>query len=450
MIKSPIRSLSRGPASITRKSFLKQISAASLLTSVGGFSAFGEEPKKLLLPSTRVTQRIEPVAIAMWDFSWVLRHDQGHEIGSEFANWDLVLDELVARGYNAIRLDVFPHIAALQPDGKYIGTVDWGGSNRPVMWGAQHPTKIDIRKALLEFIPKCIDRGILLGLSTWLFGPGSEKINNIDDFVRVWDEALSFLKENNLLKNIYYVDLLNEYPLFNGFNMKRWIEAQTSGNQEALSNNTVKENAHEYNKAEAEAKGRQENIILYKKFVDESIQKLQLRWPELDFIFSMTPNGTANFPEFISTSIAALDIHYWFCHDPLLADEASGYWNNIHTLAATDDPFAKVNEALLSNWKKNKKELVERMEENIKFVASCGEKTKKPVGNTEGWGTVNWLDHPSLSWDIIKESGLICAKLGNKHGYRFNCSSNFTHPQFKGLWNDIAWHKEVTSIIRSH
>ena len=55
-------------------------------------------------PLLPVTQVKEPVAIAMWDFSWLLRH---HPAG-EFWDWSKVLDELVERGYNAVRIDVFP------------------------------------------------------------------------------------------------------------------------------------------------------------------------------------------------------------------------------------------------------------------------------------------------------------------------------------------------------
>ena len=39
--------------------------------------------KKKLLPVSQLTKR---VAIAMWDFSWILRH---HRYG-EFENWDMV------------------------------------------------------------------------------------------------------------------------------------------------------------------------------------------------------------------------------------------------------------------------------------------------------------------------------------------------------------------------
>lgn len=112
---------------MNRRNFLNQLTAMSVVSSLDRFTCFAEESPSSSLTSFRVTQRTAPVAIAMWDFSWVLRHDPGHEIGSEFSNWDLVLDELWARGYNAIRFDIFPHLVARQSDGKILESVDWGG-----------------------------------------------------------------------------------------------------------------------------------------------------------------------------------------------------------------------------------------------------------------------------------------------------------------------------------
>ena len=175
---------------------------------------------------------------------------------------------------------------------------------------------------------------------------------------------------------------------------------------------------------------------------------MQARWPELDFLFSLTYNGSADWRVMAPTRVAALDVHYWFVMNPLLPDQ-TGYWENIHGLADNDLQFPKVQSALLKNWTTHKAKLVEWMDHNMAEVADLGRRYQKPVGNTEGWGTINWLDHPALSWDIIKESGEICAGLGAKHGYRFNCTSNFTHPQFARLWKDIAWHKRLTTTIRS-
>ena len=175
---------------------------------------------------------------------------------------------------------------------------------------------------------------------------------------------------------------------------------------------------------------------------------MQARWPGLDFIYSLTYNGSADWRVMAPTKIAALDVHYWFVMNPLLGNPATGYWQNIHKLAETDDAFPQVEKSLLTNWATHKPKLIEWMDQQMTEIAALGRQYNKPVGNTEGWGIINWLDHPSLSWDIIKESAEICAKLGRKHGYRFNCTSNFTHPQFPRLWADVAWHRRVTGMIR--
>jgi hypothetical protein len=48
----------------------------------------------------------------MWDFSWLERRWPG----AGYEDWDSVLDQLVARGYNAVRIDAFPHLVASAPD----------------------------------------------------------------------------------------------------------------------------------------------------------------------------------------------------------------------------------------------------------------------------------------------------------------------------------------------
>jgi len=79
--------------------------------------------------------------------------------------------------------------------------------------------------------------------------------------------------------------------------------------------------------------------------------------------------------------------------------------------------------------------------------AAAGKAYGIPVGCTEGWGAVMWPGD-SKDWSFIKECGLLAAEYGAELGYAFNCSSNFTHPYFEKLWQDVSWNREVTSIIR--
>lgn len=422
---------------MNRRQFLKGAAGAALLAGQGiTTEALAARPKQ----ACSVTRLKKPAAIAMWDFSWLLRHDPG----CEFADWDQVLDGLVKRGYNAIRLDVFPALVAAGPDGRIKDTYHFPkGGWKPVMWGNEYSTTVNPRRALKEFIPRCVERGLLLGLSTWFMGPGVEHVEGRDSLVRVWDETLSFLKANDLLHNIYYVDLLNEYPLFNGFS---WLRSQMDNDIQSRTQKAKAEGVHEWK----EKVGNYNNAgsrNVYVGFANDAIARLQARWPEIDFLFSLTYNGDADWRVMAPTNIAALDVHYWFIMNPLLADD-TGYWKNIHTLADNDHEFPNVQASLRKNWTANKAKLVAWMDQQMAEVAARGRQHNKPVGNTEGWGTINWLDHPALTWELIKESAEICAKLGRQHGYRFNCTSNFTHPQFPRLWADIKWHQRVTATIR--
>ena len=54
----------------------------------------------------------KPLAIAMWDFSWLERRWPG----AGYEDWDRALDELVERGYDAVRIDAYPHLVASEPD----------------------------------------------------------------------------------------------------------------------------------------------------------------------------------------------------------------------------------------------------------------------------------------------------------------------------------------------
>lgn len=446
-----------------RREFMKDLSLAAAGTLATGMiqSCASTAPKgadqshaRIMKQDAKancsVSRNADPAAIAMWDFSWLLRHQPC----GEFEDWDGVLDGLVSRGYNAIRIDAFPNLVAANPQGRVIEEHSFPkGDWKPTMWGNNYSITVNPRQALKEFIPRCIDRGILIGLSTWFSGPGCEKIEGLDGLVRVWDETLTFLKDNDLLHNIYYVDLLNEYPMYNGFSWLRnqmdAMKKDASGKQaEAIADPAERaRKAHEWN-AHAGNYNDPVSRKFYIDFANGALDRLKAKWPELDFMTCVTNTDSADWKAMDFSHCAAMDVHYWFIINnksfpcPL-------YWANIHELSANDQIFPKVQESLTKAWVEHKDDLVAWMDAEMGAVAAKGRQFNKPIGNTEGWGTINWLDHPALTWDVIKEAGEICARLGRKHGYRFNCTSNFTHPQFPRLWQDVAWHRRVTDIIRN-
>ena len=95
----------------------------------------------------------------MWEFSWIERRWPG----AGYEDWDRALDELAERGYNAVRIDPFPHLLAADPHKTWTLRPEWNTQ----LWGSPDVNRIVLLPALFEFLGKCRDRGIMVGLSTW-------------------------------------------------------------------------------------------------------------------------------------------------------------------------------------------------------------------------------------------------------------------------------------------
>jgi hypothetical protein len=354
------------------------------------------------------------------------------------------LSELATRGYNAIRIDCFPQLVAADNDGKIVEEFhflkkDW----RPALWGNDASVSVRPRAALAEFLPLCKKYGTYVGLSTWFREDSSSRHDmprGLGGFTRVWTETIDFLADNNLMDNVVYVDLLNEYPLFHGF---VWLSKELD-KLRSVSDESVKDAA---NLLQSLPKSKTYNLaqkVFYRDFATKAIKRMKTGYPQLDYTFCVTENGNAPWTDLDFSGFGLLDSHVWFVHNGVLSDH-TGYWE---MMGDSDMAYAKTYRAMQRRWAEKKDELIRWMDGRIALAAEYGRRSKIPVGNTEGWGPIGWMDNPNLDWQWVKETAEICAALGVKHGYMFNCTSNFTLPQFRGYWKDVKWHRKITSIIR--
>ena len=89
---------------MNRRSFLQTGMTALGSAALPRFSPPAADRRSQAGEGSTVSSVRSPLAIAMWHFSWLLRH---HRLG-EFADWDWALDGLAERGYDALRIDGSP------------------------------------------------------------------------------------------------------------------------------------------------------------------------------------------------------------------------------------------------------------------------------------------------------------------------------------------------------
>lgn len=424
-----------------RRNFIKKISIVSAVIAapdIGNTISYPFLSAEKNNP-LRVSELKKPLAIAMWDYSWILRH---HRYG-DFENWDKALEELAERGYNAIRIDAMPHYVAKDTSGRLeteFRSVKDGW--KPSLWANDYTMSFRPREALLEFLPKCQKYGIKVGLATWFLRHGTDRKDIFLEeggLLRAWEETLSFLQSNGLLNNVIYVDLLNEYPNWHGYDwFKDKMNKFSDLHQFKLDNPEA--NLPDPDYVEKNGNPLQQNF--YNDFINSLIKSLKIKYSGLDFFASL--DTAMNLNRIDLSQFNAMDYHIWFA--------STGKMPHLMEIAALDQTqdYRKMYAELLAYWKENKASLVNWMDNRLTDIAAEASKHNIVCGNTEGWGPIFWLDHPEFDWKWVKESGDICVDLARKHdNYKFICTSNFTHPQFKGIWDDVKWHQKITSRIKA-
>lgn len=377
-----------------------------------------------------------PYAVAMWDYSWLLRTYDG----GGFEDWDKALDSLVYRGYNALRIDCFPQLVSTPFSSELIEefTLPVKGK-RPALWGNEITTTIRPKEALTLFLDKCAERNLKIILSSWFLSHGTKRnslFQGSEGLIAAWDETLNFINDHSSLEYVLYIDLLNEFPLWHGY---QWLHDQLN-----LINPVVNK-PFDFLNANEQKRYSSEQIKFYNSFINEVITKLQLKWPKLSFSVSQTNTLNTPWQDQDMSNFDVLDIHLWLNYNYTLSKETD-YFQTIHT--NHDNKESIINtKIVLEYYRSHRKELSSWLFEHMAKRSECAKQLNIPIGCTEGWGTVMWpMDAPD--WTFIKEAGLLAAQYGAELDYAFNCSSNFTHPYFISLWDDIPWHQEVTRIIR--
>ena len=394
---------------MNRKQFIqKTLMAATTMGVASNMPSMGNQESQ-----TRVNAKIQgkPLAITMWDFSWLERRWPG----AGYEDWNLVLDELVMRGYDAVRIDAYPHLVSKDADAIWELLPVWSTQD----WGSPAVNRVQVQPGLNKFIEKCAERNIKVALSSWFRQDKTKAyldIKSPEILGQIWVNTLQQIESAGLLDSILYVDLCNEFPLI------AWTPFLPES----------------FKRDQFFPLSNKEQL----QWINEALGVVRTTFPDLDFAFSNWEN--CGIVERNLSQFDILDLHIWMAGGPFY--KKVGY--NYEKFESTGyDKLAMKGESTY-------REDPEYWQNVLKYRIQCAAKESRTIGvplsTTECWAVVDYKDWPLLAWDWVKELCAIGVKEAASTGrWTSMATSNFCGPQFVGMWRDVEWHQRLTEIIHN-
>ena len=360
--------------------------------------------------------KVSPRAITMWDFSWLERRWPG----AGYEDWDKVLDELLERGYNAIRIDAYPHLIAEDPTKKWMLNEVW---NQQV-WGSPDLNEVQVQPNLNKFLEKCKERDIKVGLSSWYRQDVDDirmKITTADKMADCWISTLRTIETDGLLDTVLYVDLCNEWP------GNLWAPFFSSRYPHVVWGQWHKEESLQWMK--------------------HALTRMRKEYPDMPFLFSFDNGDVLKYEEIDTSFLDLYEHHIWMVHQNnsefyKLVDYKDGQYS--------PEAYKKVVKVAEKLYKEKPSYWQKLLTDKIELTGKIAKRTGRPLITTECWGIVDYKDWPLLNWDWVKElcalGTVTAAQTGMWAGI---ATSNFCGPQFVGMWRDVKWHQHLTTIIKS-
>lgn len=394
---------------MNRRNFIKQATAVTVGSSLVSMEMGRANEVDML-------NKYKPRAITMWDFSWLERRWPG----AGYEDWDVVLDELVERGYNAVRIDAYPHLIAKAPAKEWLLNEVW---NQQV-WGSPDLNVVQVQPFLNEFLSKCSTRDIKVGLSSWYRQDVDNTLMEIttpDKLADCWIKTLESIDKEGLLDTVLYVDLCNEWP------GNIWAPFFAEQYPHISWGQWYKEGSLQW--------------------ITQSLDIMKKQYPDMPFLFSFDNGDIEKYEEVDTSFLDLYEHHIW-----MVQQNNSEFYREVDYKDGRFSP-----EAYKSVVKKAEKLYREKplywqklLTDKIQRMADVARRQRRPIITTECWGIVDYKDWPLLNWNWVKELCALGTITAAETGMWVGIStSNFCGPQFVGMWRDIEWHQKLTSIIRS-
>lgn len=339
----------------------------------------------------------------MWEYSWLVQRS-GKQ--AEYADWDKVLDEVVERGYDCLRIDAYPHLIAADDEGDVADQFEMEPITLNFMWGNHETVTVRPREGLVEFMRKASDRGLYFGLSSWFNNDSTNRkcmVQSPEDLLRVWRETLEFLKSNDLLDRVIWVDLCNEFP---------WMIWLPGVFQDVFKTREATAKIGLGSVKATRPWSRVTNARFDHYFFD-ALNELKAEYPELAVTLSFEATMNKNVFARDGGHLEVIAPHIW----------------------ATDDPWWLLRSGMIKTFSAKDHE-----RNRMRLWGDWARQHGLWLITTEGWANVNYEEispnGTAGEWDWFKSLNEFAVDLAIEQGWQGICTSNFAQPHFEGMWAD--------------
>jgi len=382
----------------------------------------------------------------MWDFSWLMC---GHP-GGAFYDLARRVEEAADRGYNTLRVDVFPNLYTR-------GEHTFEGAKQPPLihsWGTiTDPSgyTVNVREKVIELAELCRKYNIWLGLDTWQswtmvpeklvpIGKEEEASRRIANH---WVEAIPRMRDDGVLERAVWVAPLNEVPLFLGSKLEKVKVSDTETRHEGMVDwksdlPELDATFHDINHWLGEA-------------VKEAIK-------EDGIPLSYSSLGAENYNARVPDYYDLVDVH--FMPDIVLTDE------DRHALEKAGQGASKFNLhhqqgafdlALFSGaWTRACRRNYDRMLSLChRYAANATARLELPSGKrleavvTEAYGPCNFPDHEDVDWSWYYKYNADAARIFAQYPFSGLTISNHAEPIFC-MWEQGELQRRINSFILSN